>query len=307
MNKLGKAWGQDMQRGCLVQLAGLAVAIFVILPLGCCLIFIPLSLASASPPGDNGSIILLAASSTLFLLILFGSIGFGMWYVLRRRANWLDERFAPLGLRGASYLLNGRKYQGIAHGREMTALFYRGPTLDLNISAKIGTRLTVAPRADVSQGLGKLFNQEPLPVTDPALADLLVYADDAAWGQALLANPTAVSLLTELLHAETSFLFQQIHFLPDTVRFKLYRNNQLLAYDVTSAQLTRWTEALSQLAHIAEALPPPAEWVEISALEQKARQGEIRFTAVALGILLLLGLPVVCIILVGVGIYLFTI
>lgn len=304
MNQLGKAWGQDMQRGCLVQIAGLAIAIFVVLPLGCCLIFLPLSYATASPPGDDSGIILLAGSSTLFLLIIFGGIGFTIFYTLRRRANWLDERFVPLGLTGESYALNGRKYEGIVHGREMTALFYRGPNLDLTFSANLGTRLTVARQEEVSQGLGKLFNREPLRVDDPALTGVLVYAHDEAWGRALLANPTAVSLLTELLQAETTFRFQQIHFLPDAIRFKLYRSTQLFGYDIDAEQVRRWTAILSQLAEIGEALPAPAERIEASALEQKARAGKISTTAVVIGILLLFFVPLVCILLAFLALYL---
>ena len=92
---------REGQRGCWRSLTIQLIAIGIVVPLGCGLIFVPLWLVGRF----DLSIWWLIVPAALFLLILIGgSVGL-LGFVVYRRTRQLDEAVRPLGLTGSTYQL----------------------------------------------------------------------------------------------------------------------------------------------------------------------------------------------------------
>jgi len=283
MFKLLQARFKDNIRGLVVTLLS---TVIVALLIGV-LIFIPLGLVSNS----DASIWVLIVPACLFLLILFGG-GFGaLAWTLHRRKRWLDTLFTPWGLAGSAYMLSGRQYQGRVQGREVTARFYRGPTLDLYVSTPLQTRLGIAEKNRTSLALAGMLGREPLALNDPDLDELSIFALDEQWAHSLLAGPEAKALLLRLMRAGDSWvLMQQVYLQPGAFYLRLYRNKNLFKYGIEPEEAQAWLDDLLALARIAEGLPAPQVTAEESGAERLVRSGRI-FPVVLLTVVLLVGLP----------------
>lgn len=270
MGKLLGAWSKDYMRRLVISL----VAIAIIVPLGCCLIFVPLTIVESGSFSDATTLLVLVVPMAFFLLIVIGgALGAGYW-VISRRTHWLDEALVPLGLEGKSYGLSGRQYHGIYQGRQVDILVYRGPTVTIHVGTPLKTRLSVAERNRAGLAIARAFKREPLETADPELAGLVVYAHEETWGQALLAQPEAKTIFNRLVLGESNFLFQQLHLNPEAFLLRLYRSKGLFNFQIQPEQFRSWLNDVIRLAQLAEALPPPQEVIEPSRLEQGARTGE---------------------------------
>ncbi len=283
MFKLLQARFKDNIRGLVITLFS---TVIVALLTGV-LIFIPLWLVTNS----NTSIWVLIVPTCLFLLILFGG-GFGaLAWTFHRRKRWLDTLFTPWGLAGSAYMLSGRQYQGNLQGREVTARFYRGPTLDLYVSTPLQTRLGIAEKSRMSLALAGMFRREPLALDDPDLVGWSIFALDEKWARSLLADPETKSLLQRLMQAGESWvLMQQVYLQPGAFHLRLYRNKNLFKYGIEPEEAQAWLDDLLALARIAEGLPAPQVTAEESGAERLVRSGRI-FPVVLLTVVLLVGLP----------------
>jgi len=284
MSKLIGAISKDYLRGAVIGL----ISTFVALPLICALIFVPLWIFNQS--GDNIWILIVPAA--LFLLILYGGAFGTIAWTFYRRKRWLDRVFTPLGLEGSAYMmLSGRQYQGTVGGREVTARFYRGPTLDLYLSTPLQTRVGIGEKSRVGTAVAGFFRHEPLSLEDPDLDALSVFALDEDWARSLLADPKARTLIQQLMKAGDSWaLMQQVYLQPGMFHLRLYRNKNLFRYSIEPEEAQEWLGGLMALARIAEGLPAPQVTDEESGAERLVRSGRI-FPLALIIVLALVGIP----------------
>lgn len=279
------AWGKDYQRGCLVQLLAVVIAV----PLLGAFIFLPLYLANRPGVSSDEALWIMAVPAAVFLLLMFGGSFGAIWYSIRRRGKWLDAVFLPLGLEGRQYAVIGRQYHGRIQAREVDVFYARGPLLTVYVGTRLKTRLSLAAREDVSPKLAGVFNNDPLELTD---LRLVAYAHDAVWGREFVAQPEVVQTAAALIFEEHPFLFRQVILNPEALMLRLYRSKQIRDFRFTPEQGRRWIEALIRLAEIGEGLPAPGEEIEESGFSEKARQGKLRTGWIAGGIVaLLIGIP----------------
>lgn len=270
MSKWGYAWRKGLERNCLIQI----IAAVVGLPLALCLILAAVMLATSLPAdGDGTTLIWLFVCLAPLGLLLLGGPFAAIYIVTRRRARWLDEMFAPLGLSGSSYTMTGRQYHGRYQDRQLDVYIYRGPEVRFYVSTDVATCLSAAAEEDVAQSLAKLFNGPPLAHNQPGLEGIAIFAHEEAWGRAFAADPAIADLVRRLIHGKNSFLFRQVHVRPGAVHLQLWRTDRMLSLEITAEQVAEWTEVLLRLAELVERLPPPSEKLAITPLEERARRG----------------------------------
>ena len=269
MSKWGYAWRKGLERNCLIQI----IAAVVGLPLALCLILTAVLLATSLPTDESSTtLIWLFVCLAPLGLLLLGGPPTAIYIVTRRRGRWLDELFAPLGLSGSSYTMTGRQYHGRFRERQLDVYLYRGPGVRFHVSTDVATHLSAAAKEDVAQSLAKLFNGPPLIHNQPGLEKIMIFAHEAAWGQAFAADPAIAEVVYRLIYGENSFLFRQVHVRPGAIHLQLWRTDRMLSLEITAEQVTEWTELLLQLAELVERLPPPSEELTSTPLESRSRQ-----------------------------------
>lgn len=282
-------FGKDLQRGCVYRLIAVGIAV----PLLILFIFVPLYFANLPGLSEQQAVLIMVIPAGIFILLILVGAPALIYYSIRRRAAWLDDVFTSQGLEGRSYALTGRQYHGRLRGRDVDVTFVRGPSLSLKVSSAVQTRLGVSGAGDVSLGLARLFNKEPLDLSG---TDLLAFAQEEEWGRALLEDPQVRRLLEELISEDHPFSIRQVEFNPGSVMLRLYRSRQVFDFRISPEQGRRWLNSLFELAEIAEKLPAPRQALTVSELPSDAPTVEPTTTrtsvvmmAVILGIALCLG------------------
>jgi hypothetical protein len=255
--------------GCLRSVFVQVIAVLIVVPLACVLIFIPLTLVNQS----DLSIWWLIVPAGLFLLILVGGGIGGLVLVLSRRTRQLDALFAPLGLVGSLYSLTFRQYHGTVQGRNVAVYFYRGPALEIDVETDLQTRLAVTGQHADTNAIARLLNRQPLALTDPALSVFTAFGLDEAWSRELLAQEETPDLLERLIHFEGAFTRRHVILRPGWLRLHLFGSRNLfdLTLDAMPEQVQQWFDDLMALVRIAEALPAPQVTAEESSAERMAR------------------------------------
>jgi len=283
MSKLIRAISKDYLRSAVISL----ISTLIVLPLVCALIFVPLWAFNQA----DGNIWILIVPAVLLLLILYGGAFGVLGWTFYRRKRWLDGVFTPLGLEGSAYMLSGRQYRGAVGRREVTARFYRGPTLDLSISTPLQTRLGVVEKSRLGAALAGVFQRKPLSLNDPDLDTLNVFALDEGWARSLLTDPKAKELLQRLMRAGESWvLMPQVRLQPGRLLLRLYRNKNLFRYSIEPQEAQEWLGSLIALVRIAEELPPPQVTAEETEAERLVRSGRI-FPIALIVVLAVVGIP----------------
>lgn len=192
---------------------------------------------SYEPYALGVSLGLFAVGYTLLGMLVGGIYG----GLIRWRARRFDEIFAPLGWRGRSYLLSGRRYRGTFQGRSVVLSYATRPLIYrrafrrmmLDRVHEITLRVAAAPRqhfevaapADAPPDL-------PSPARE-ALARLLPSAPNARW--VVQSQPDAM-----VLH------------------ITLHRASDVLGpYCLTAENVRRWARDLIAVARALEAFAPP--------------------------------------------------
>jgi hypothetical protein len=246
-----------------------AIAVAIVLPLGCILILIPMWLVLKL----EFSIWWLAIPAALYALILVGGgIGF-LFFSIYRRSRHLDEAAAPLGLTGSGYQLFYRQYQGRLSGRDVGVYFYRGPTVEIDIPTDLQTRMGIAQRQSGTMSLAGMLGQEPLTLSDPELSDLAVFSIDETWARLLLDQSGTPGLLQRLITFEAAYTYRQVILQPGLLRLRLFGSRNLLdfRFDITPDRLSALVDDLLALVQIAESLPEPQVKAEETSAERAAR------------------------------------
>jgi hypothetical protein len=255
--------------GCTRSLLIQVIAVLIVVPLVCVLVFLPLTLVGRS----DLSIWWLIIPVSLFLLISLGG-GIGtLVLVLSRRTRQTDALFTPLGLVGSPYSLFFRQYHGVVQGRDVAVYYYRGPTLEIEVETPLQTRLGATGQHADTNALARLLNRQPLSLADPALSAFAVFGLDEAWSRELLAQTETPGLLQRLIHFEGSFTRRQVLLRPGWLRLHLFGSRNLLDFtlDVAPDQVHQWFDGLLALLRLAEGLPAPQVTAEESPAERMAR------------------------------------
>ncbi len=242
------AWKSGCTRQLIIY-AGLAVVMLAALVL--LVVFAMVVPGPQATPDDRAGYLmwglLIEVAFTLVVILAWGAIQ------IRRRAVLLDAAFAPAGLHGKPYLLNGRQYKGEFKGQSVTILFYRGPTLEITLSAGMKNRLTVGTRDDPGFTLARQFKVSPIETGDPAYRDLAVSTADPVWGRELLGDPAARELFLRLLFVGADgvrpYELRQVVFQPGAVVLRLVRPE---LKSITPASALSWLHDLDELVSIAE-------------------------------------------------------
>jgi hypothetical protein len=305
MSEIGIAVVQHTKRrlliGCLTILIGLPL-------MACCLFLI---ITVLLPTIDN----LYTAGdqniSTIFiigigLIVIFGMLSVPLvafLIITRRRTTILDAIFKPLGLQGQMYMLNGRHYWGNIAGREVDFYIYRGPTLEIRLSAHTQTRVQIMPRNSLPANIAGMLDKNPIQTQDPALAGYSIYPSDERWAQTLLAEPDAIKAIQDLMTQHNEWaLFRHVEIQTGEVLLYLNRSRQLFVNLQQFNAIPFWLSALQTLANIAEAQPEPQ--IKTQPMIANSRQVRQKKNKILNYILLfiLIGMPI-CLFLIGVLAY----
>ena len=251
MARVLKAWGA----GCAGQLL-LELALAVVVGGSVVAELLVFGFAPLPPALEPYRTLLIGGGLAGVLALYVGLAAVWAGWTLFRQRRQLDAAFAPLGLTGRRYLLTGRRYAGRVQGRAVEAWFYRGPTLDMFVSASLSTRMGIAAHEGMGAALAGAFRRPPMALADhSALARLDFFPQDEAWARALLAAPEAGSALLRLIPPPAdlgAYELRQVYLQLERVSVKLYRTrlNQL-----QTDNLRAWLADLLTLARLAEALP----------------------------------------------------
>jgi hypothetical protein len=250
MQNLFKVMLKDRLKAIIISLISAAIAI----PLICACTFVPIAIANQTND-ETTALLIMVIPACLFLIVMIGGSFGTLFFVFSRRAKQYDAIFAPLGLEGRAYMLSGRRYEGTVQGRQMIVKVYRGPALDMGIETPLQAKMSVANSDTVSVSLARVFGREPLPLSDPGLNGMTVFAHDEGWALSLLANAEVQDALRQLILNDSDYLMRQVHLDPGRLRLYLYRSRGMFRFSVTAAEVGQWADALLSIARIAESLP----------------------------------------------------
>jgi hypothetical protein len=283
MSRILKTISHDISRSFLIGF----VALLIVIPAA--ILFVVLLYENQQNTVSDAFLIL---AGILWMGVFLGGILVFITATDRRRKKWLDSVFNPLGLTGHRYMINWWQYRGSICGREMTARFYKGPTLDLIFSTPLQTRFGVATTNPLSTALADGLNKPPMKVVASELQGLTIHALDEEWFTRLCASADFTGCLVRLLHAGESWaLIQQVILSPGQLQLTLYRNKNLFKYDFTADEVKAWADDLLTILGIAEASPAPLVTAELSNLEKSARSGKLTRRAIwiVIGFFLVIG------------------
>jgi len=239
-----------------------------------------IALRAPVSPDDRAMIIAIGVVVDLILSALVVIV----WGVSTRilRMNPLNDAFASLGFASRG-IFKGGGFTGQFHGRRVDAYLTRGPRFDLYVEAGTHTRLTVGNPERLTEMVGKLANQPPLQLNDPAYQDLRVYPQDETWAQSYLDDPSVRDAIHEVTAAQSPSERRYFVISPGSIALRIHYA-RLDAINADS--LLRWLEALLTLARVAESLPPPAQVAEISRMERYARTNRAVLLLPVLGVVI---------------------
>jgi hypothetical protein len=253
--------------GCRRSLAAQAIAIFVVVPLACVLICLPLWLVMQ----QDASIWLLIVPATLFLLILIGGGIGAVTLIFRRRAQQLDSIFEGQGLSGSLYQLYFRQYHGQMEGRNVSVYFFRGPTLEIEVETALQTRLAVTNADGDAALFSGLLGREPMQIADERAQDLLAFAIDEEWAHEAITDPDASDCLHRLLEGSDTFIRRHVVVQPGRLRLTLFGSRSLFSFELDPVQADGWVKDMLALAGALDLLPKPTVTDAIASAEEIAQ------------------------------------
>ena len=250
MGRIAGAFGMGILRGCVVY----AFAAVYVLVVTTVFFFLPLGRAVFQPTSDPKQLILPLGLGVFFLLVGPTLL---LALAVRRRNAGTDAIFGSLGLAGFPYVFQFRRYEGSFGGRRLQALLSRGPMLVIETETPLATRFGIAARAGDTAFLLDLMGQRLIRLEVPAFEDLLVFGEEESWVRRFLAEPGVPALLSRLLLFPGGFARRQVTLRPGALAVTYHLSRSFFRVPLTAELARSWSEALIELARIAEAVPPP--------------------------------------------------
>lgn len=269
--------GAGCLRGLVLQLA---VVLFGVPP-------IVVILAGVLALADNGRPFLAMGVGIGGIYGLVGAVGGAAFAWNQSWLRGLDPAFSALGdVKAAMFMQNGRQWRGEVAGRRLDAYLYRGPILEVYLSANARSRFSAGWPGVVSGLVAGALGRESLAGLDACYGDLAVFPADPAWVRAVLDAPGARTALPRLLADRSATGIRLVQVLPDAV---MLRVAHLDLADATPEVVRAWVEDLTALAVAAESVAP-SEVLVATTLETSNRtaRGSVSMR-IAAAILLLFG------------------
>jgi hypothetical protein len=260
MNQVGQVAIQSINRRWLVGCLSLSIGGPV---MACCLfglisVVLPEldKLSSGNQSADSPLLLLILGVGLIAGMIIIPAISMG--FVIQKRANMLDSIFLPLGLQGSMYMIVGRHYWGLLNNRAVDIYIYRGPTLEIRVSAHSQTRVQILPQKTIPVQISGILNKRPMQINDMLLREYAVYTEDETWTKQLLTQPSLPEILQSLMtgHADWA-IFRHVEIQPNEVLLYLHRSKQLFVKADQFTAVQAWLNDLAALASLLETLPPP--------------------------------------------------
>lgn len=217
----------------------------------------------------------------LFMLMTVMGIAVAAVVIIRRRASKLDRVFVPLGLAGRGYLTNGRQYHGNYRGYDIHVYFSRGPTLQIYLDVRLGTRVGIGRHGAIARLAADMSNKQALPVDDPGFEHLAVYPDDIRWTRDLLADPQVREIVLRLIDEDTAAELRTLSITPNAL---LWQSRYNPVKHITPDSARGWINSLYELARIAQEMNSPAVLSKESILEHTTRTDRSKYTWPIVGI-----------------------
>ncbi len=210
------------------------------------------------PMSDNSDtgMALLIGFGVLVILGMGAAMIAALFVVPMMRGRKFDSYFAPLGLKGRSYALLWRQYEGLIDGRRVTGSVSRGPNYRLAIHTPLTARLGIGTRTGVGSALKGLSNLTEITLDYPEFGGLAASARDVQWTRSLFENPAVREALVRLLSQQYGTEIRSVNINQDGVHL-LIAYSRLAALNEESVK--GWIDDLMRVVEAAEALPPAAE------------------------------------------------
>ena len=267
MGRIGRAAAMGVVRSWLSGALSLAYVVAVCITF----FFVPLRRWGERPSPDPKELIAPVGLGTFFLLV--GPALLAAWAVRRRNARF-DALFAPLGLAGFPFALQYRRYDGSFRGRRLQAFVSRGPRVVIEADTAVATRMGVTADAGDTRILASLLGENPIRFADPRFEGLVIFGKEEAWVRRLLSEPAVPALLARILMFEGPLARRQVVLRPGALTLTFQLSTAFLRWIPAPGQARDWSEALTELARIAEGVPGPAKALAPTPLE--AGIGSIR-------------------------------
>lgn len=260
MGRIAGAVGAHFLRGCV----GCAVSTVYVLVVFFALILLPLTRFASTPGAPWQGLVIPLGLGAFFLLIGPSML---LAFAVKKRNSGYDAVFGSLGLAGFPYALQFRRYDGTIGGRRFQALLSRGPLLVLEAGANVPTRFGITAGAGDTAFFAGLAGKKPILFAVPAYEGLLVFGEDEAWVRRLLAQPGVPALLDRLLRFPGPFARRQLVLRPGALAATYHLSTSMYRIGLNAAQARDWSDALVELAGIAESLPAPERPLAPTAME----------------------------------------
>ncbi len=267
MGRIGRAAAMGVVRSWLSGAFSLAYVVAVCFTF----FFVPLRQWGGRPSPDPKELIAPVGLGTFFLLV--GPALLAAWAVRRRNARF-DALFSPLGLAGFPFALQYRRYDGSLRGRRLQAFVSRGPRVVIEADTAVATRMGVTADAGDTLILAGLLGESPIRFANSRFEGLVVFGKEEAWIRRLLTEPAVLALLVRLLLFDGPLARRQVVLRPGALTLTFQLSTAFLRWIPTPEQAKDWSEALTELAKIAEGVPEPATALAPTPLE--AGIGSIR-------------------------------
>jgi hypothetical protein len=302
MNQIGNVLVQGTKRrlyvGCLTVLIGIPMII-------CGFIF----LFTVVLPGfdeiiKNGNeeiVPVLLLGLAVILIFLFLGLP-TLIYILqiRSRAKRLDAIFFPVGLKGELYLIVGRHYWGSINGRDIDIYIYRGPSMEIHISANTNTRVLVLPNKTLPVKISGIFNKQPMQTAAAEYEKYSLYPDDENWAKQLIQQKDTLSLFDSLVYEHADWaIFRHLEIQSDRIMLYLHRSKNLFTNLNDFSAAATWLKSLYELAEIVENLPAPSHITQPVLAYSRSNRRNTNKIQLYVILFILICIPIACI---GVGV-----
>ena len=302
MNQVGNVLVQGTKRrlfvGCLTALIGIPIIIcgFIFL---LTVVFPGLDEIVKSGNEETVPVLLLGLAVVLLLLFLGLPTIVYIWQI-RSRAKILDAIFLPSGLKGELYLIVGRHYWGTVNGREIDIYIYRGPSMEIHISAQTNTRLLVMPNKTLPVKISGIFNKQPMQFSNPDYEKYSLYPDDENWAKQLVHQKDTLSIFESLIYEHANWaIFRHLEIQADRIMLYFHRSKNLFTNLKDFSAAGAWLESLHKLADLVETLSAPSYITQPILAYSRANRRNTNKIQLYVILFILICIPIACI---GVGI-----
>lgn len=180
------------------------------------------------------------------------------WFMIKRRARVLDELFLPMGFTGSLYLLNGRQYHRRDGKRDVDIYYYRGPTIEIQISALVDGEFRVLCKDSLPSTLAGKLKTDAIISEDPELLPYAFYPSSSQWLMGFLSKSNVAHAMHELMSSGADWaIFRRVELYSGKLQLHLSKSRTVNTFPLSHSEITNWLRQLNSLADELEAAGLP--------------------------------------------------